>query len=108
MAVGDSGRGVGKRLQRIFKDMAWILRRARKPDKESYLTIVKLSLLIMFILGSYSLIFSFLGYALTSRTSLLVIPYPENIIIVATVVIIIVAALIYLIISTRGIGRGGR
>ncbi|MFP3239070.1 MAG: hypothetical protein RXO25_05805 [Caldivirga sp.] len=102
MAAGD----LGKRLRGLFKDVAWILRRARKPDRESYITIVKLSLLIVFILGAYSLIFSFLGYALTSRPSLLAVPYPENVIIIATVVILIVAALAYLLISTRGIGRG--
>jgi preprotein translocase subunit Sss1 len=102
VAAGD----LGKRLRGLFKDVAWILRRARKPDRESYVTIVKLSLLIVFILGAYSLIFSFLGYALTSRPSLLAAPYPENVIIIATVVILIVAALVYLLISTRSIGRG--
>ncbi|WP_291766761.1 hypothetical protein [Caldivirga sp. UBA161] len=102
MAFSD----LGKKLRGLLKDTAWIFRRAKKPDRESYYTIVKLSLLIIFILGSYSLIFSFLGYALTSRSSLLVVPYPENLIIIITIVIIIIAALAYLLVTTRGIGKG--
>lgn len=95
---------LSRRVRTLLKDVAWILRRARKPKREDYMTIVKLSLLLIFILGAYSLIFSFIGYALTSRASILAVPYPENIMIIAVIIIVIVAVLVYLIVTTRGVG----
>lgn len=105
MAKAKESRAV-KAVRDAFKGMLWIFKRAKKPDREQYTTLVKLTLLLVFILGAYSLIFSFAYYVVVSRSVPVSVPYPESLVIAVVVIAIIAALIAYLALSTRSIGKG--
>ena len=105
-ATAKANKGIGKKIREYINLMLWVFKVAKKPDREDYMSIVKIGGLLVVILGAYSLIFNFIFYVLV--TPHFSISYPENIIVFATIVAIIAALSIVLIISTRNMGKQSR
>ncbi|MGC8596360.1 MAG: hypothetical protein ACP5NY_00415 [Thermocladium sp.] len=105
-ATTKANKGIGKKIREYINLMLWVFKVAKKPDRDDYMSIVKIGGLLVVVLGAYSLIFNFIFYLLV--TPHFSIPYPENIIVLATIVVIIAALSIVLIISTRNMGKQTR
>ncbi len=104
--AAKANKGIGKKMREYINLMLWVFKVAKKPDREDYMSIVKIGGLLVVILGAYSLIFNFIFYVLV--TPHFSISYPENIIVFSTIVAIIAALSIVLIISTRNMGKQSR
>lgn len=109
-AATKANKGIGKKVKEYINLMLWVFKVAKKPDRDDYMSIIKIGGLLVVILGAYSLIFNFIFYVLV--TPHFSIPYPENIIVLVTIIVIIAALSIVLILSTRNMGkqtkRGGK
>jgi len=93
-----------KKLIRKFRDIIglvfWAIKVSQKPDKADYMSVLRLGLLIVLILGTYAFIFSITGYMII-RPGFAAPPYPLNIVVIITVVCIILISTVFLIYSVK-------
>lgn len=107
ISIVDKVKSLFKKLRDIFGLVFWAIRVSQKPDRADYMSVLRLGLLIVLILGTYAFIFSITGYMIT-RPGFTAPPYPLNIVVIITVVCIILISTVLLIYSVRKSTRPSR